>query len=203
MSGRLFIISAPSGTGKTSLLKIVMAQIQQLVFSVSHTTRQPRESERDGSDYYFVPREKFQEMIGTGAFLEWATVHDNYYGTALSPLVSELELNRDVILDVDVQGAEIVRRNSHLPASFIFVAPPDMKELEHRLRGRGTENEATIRTRLQNAHEEMASAEKYDYLVINDNLQRASEMVSSIIYAERARGHRTLEGTPIDMELLR
>ncbi|MEE4166400.1 MAG: guanylate kinase, partial [Desulfocapsaceae bacterium] len=86
MSGRLFIISAPSGTGKTSLLKIVMAEIRQLVFSVSHTTRLPREAEHDGKDYYFVTREKFQQMIDSGAFLEWATVHDNYYGTALSPL---------------------------------------------------------------------------------------------------------------------
>ncbi len=203
MSGRLFIISAPSGTGKTSLLKIVMAEIRQLVFSVSHTTRLPREAEHDGKDYYFVTREKFQQMIGSGAFLEWATVHDNYYGTALSPLASELELNHDVILDVDVQGAEIVRRNSRLPASFIFIAPPDMKELEYRLRGRGTENEETIRRRLQNAHKEMAGAEKYDYLVINDNLQRAAELVSSIIYAERARGRRTPEGKPIDMEQIR
>ncbi len=199
MSGRLFIISAPSGTGKTSLLKIVMSQVRQLVFSVSHTTRPPREGERDGSDYYFVTREQFQAMIAAGAFLEWATVHDNYYGTALSPLASELEVNRDVILDIDVQGADIVRRDKRLPASFIFIAPPGMKELESRLRGRGTEKEETIRKRLQNARLEMGSGEKYDYFVINDDLQNAAKMVSAIIYAERARERRTIEGLVIDV----
>ncbi len=203
MSGRLFIISAPSGTGKTSLLKIVMSQVQQLVFSVSHTTRPPREGERDGRDYYFVTREHFQGMIASGAFLEWATVHDNYYGTALSTLASELEGNRDVILDIDVQGAEIVRRDERLPASFIFIAPPSMKELECRLRGRGTEKEETIRKRLQNARNEMGSGEKYDYFVINDDLQGAAGLVSAIIYAERARDRRTAEGMPIDMGLIR
>ena len=203
MSGRLFIISAPSGTGKTSLLKIVMSQVHQLVFSVSHTTRPPREGERDASDYYFVTRETFQAMIAAGAFLEWATVHDNYYGTALSPLASELEANRDVILDIDVQGADIVRRDKRLPASFIFVAPPGMKELERRLRGRGTEKEETIRKRLQNARIEMGSGEKYDYVVVNDDLQNAAKMVSAIIYAERARDRRTIEGMAIDMRSIR
>lgn len=203
MSGRLFIISAPSGTGKTSLLKIVMSQVQRLVFSVSHTTRPLREGERDGRDYYFVSPDTFQEMIAGGAFLEWAMVHDNYYGTALSPLASELEVNRDVILDIDVQGAEIVRRDKRLPASFIFIAPPDMKQLEYRLRGRGTEEEETIRKRLQNARNEMGSGEKYDYFVVNDDLQGAAGLVSAIIYAERARHRRTAGGTPIDMGLIR
>ena len=203
MSGRLFIISAPSGAGKTSLLKIVMSQVQQLVFSVSHTTRPPREGERDGRDYHFVTRRHFREMIASGAFLEWATVHDNYYGTALSPLASELEGNRDVILDIDVQGAEIVRRDKRLPASFIFIAPPSMNELECRLRGRGTEKEETIRKRLQNARNEMGSSGEYDYFVINDDLQGAAGLVSAIIYAERARDRRTAEGSPIDMGVLR
>ena len=203
MSGRLFIISAPSGTGKTSLLKIVMVQVRRLVFSVSHTTRLPRDGERDGNDYYFVTREHFQAMIAAGAFLEWATVHGNYYGTALAPLASELEANRDVILDIDVQGAEIVRRDKRLPATFIFIAPPGMKELECRLRGRGTEKEETIRKRLRNARIEMGSGGKYDYFVINDDLQNAAKMVSAIIYAERARDRRTIEGITIDMESIR
>jgi guanylate kinase len=203
MSGKLFIISAPSGTGKTSLLEIVMSEVERLVFSVSHTTRPPREGERDGKEYYFVAKEEFQQMIAAGEFLEWAMVHDNYYGTALSPLSRQLEQNRDVILDIDVQGAEIIRRDGRLPAAHIFIAPPGMEELERRLRGRATEKEQTIQKRLKNAHSEMAHCEKYDYFIINDNLQQAAGLVSSIIYAERARSRRTAQGLPVDVETIR
>jgi guanylate kinase len=203
MSGKLFIISAPSGTGKTSLLEIVMSEVERLVFSVSHTTRQPREGERDGQEYYFVAKEEFQQMIAAGEFLEWAMVHDNYYGTALSPLSHQLEQNRDVLLDIDVQGAEIIRRDGRLPACHIFIAPPDMAELERRLRGRATEEEQTIQKRMQNAHSEMAHCEEYDYFIINDNLQRAAGLVSSIIYAERARSRRTAQGLPVDVGMIR
>lgn len=203
MSGKLFIISAPSGTGKTTLLEIVMSEVERLVFSVSHTTRPPREGERDGKEYYFVAKEEFQQMIAAGEFLEWAMVHDNYYGTALSPLSRQLEQNRDVILDIDVQGAEIIRRDGRLPAAHIFIAPPGMEELERRLRGRATEKEQTIQKRLKNAHSEMAHCEKYDYFIINDNLQRAAVLVSSIIYAERARSRRTAQGLPVDVEKIR
>ena len=203
MSGKLFIISAPSGTGKTSLLEIVMSEVERLVFSVSHTTRPPREGERDGKEYYFVAKEEFQQMIAAGEFLEWAMVHDNYYGTALSPLSRQLEQNHDVILDIDVQGAEIIRRDGRLPAAHIFIAPPGMEELERRLRGRATEREQTIQKRLKNAHSEMAHCEKYDYFIINDNLQRAAGLVSSIIYAERARSRRTAQGLPVDVEMIR
>lgn len=203
MSGKLFIISAPSGTGKTTLLEIVMSEVERLVFSVSHTTRPPREGERDGKEYYFVGKEEFQQMIAAGEFLEWAMVHDNYYGTALSPLSRQLEQNRDVILDIDVQGAEIIRRDGRLPAAHIFIAPPGMEELERRLRGRATEKEQTIQKRLKNAHSEMAHCEKYDYFIINDNLQRAAGLVSSIIYAERARSRRTAQGLPVDVEKIR
>lgn len=203
MSGKLFIISAPSGTGKTSLLEIVMSEVERLVFSVSHTTRPPREGERDGKEYYFVAKEEFQQMIAAGEFLEWAMVHDNYYGTALSPLSRQLEQNHDVILDIDVQGAEIIRRDGRLPAAHIFIAPPGMEELERRLRGRATEREQTIQKRLKNAHSEMAHCEKYDYFIINDNLQRAAGLVSSIIFAERARSRRTAQGLPVDVEMIR
>lgn len=203
MSGKLFIISAPSGTGKTSLLKIVMSEVERLGFSVSHTTRPEREGERDGKEYYFVTKEEFQKMMAAGEFLEWAMVHGNYYGTALSPLSRQLELNEDVILDIDVQGAEIIRRDGRLPATHIFIAPPDMKELERRLRGRGTEKEQTVQKRLRNAHSEMAHCEKYDYFIINDDLQRAAGLVSSIIYAERVRDRRTAHGIPVDMGLIR
>lgn len=203
MSGKLFIISAPSGTGKTSLLKSVMSEVERLVFSVSHTTRPPRQGERNGKEYYFVAKEAFQQMVAAGEFLEWATVHDNYYGTALLPISAQLERNIDVILDIDVQGAEIVRREGKLSASHIFIAPPDMAELERRLRGRGTENEHTIQKRLKNAQSEMLHCDRYDYVIINDTIQIAARLVSSIIHAERARQRRSAQGIPLDMESIR
>jgi len=203
MSGKLFIISAPSGTGKTSLLKHVMSGVERIVFSISHTTRPPRTGEGEGRDYYFVRKERFQEMVAAGEFLEWAVVHDNYYGTALSAISEQLKRNYDVILDIDVQGAEIIRSEKKLPASHVFIIPPDMAELENRLRGRGTENEQTIQKRLRNARDEILQCQRYDYVVVNDTLQRAAQLVSSIICAERARGRRTAQGIPIDLESLR
>jgi len=197
MSGRLFIISAPSGTGKTSLLKRVMSTVERIDFSVSHTTRLPRHGEIHGREYFFIKKERFERMIDKGEFLEWAMVYDNYYGTALSTLSKKLEQNQDVILDIDVQGAEIIRKEGRLPASHIFIAPPDMIELERRLRGRGTEEEETIQKRLRNASREMDFSPKYDYFIINDDLDRAAELVCSIIFAERARNRRTMEGLPL------
>lgn len=202
MSAKLFIISAPSGTGKTSLLQLVMSTVARVAFSVSHTTREPREGEKDGRDYFFVTKQKFQQMIEAQEFLEWALVHDNYYGTALSPVVHQLERDIDVILDIDVQGADIIRKENRLVSTHIFIASPDMAELERRLRGRGTEDEATIRRRLENAEAEMKHCQDYDYFVINDTLEYAAQQVSSIIHAERARDRRTLRGIPVDMELI-
>lgn len=196
MSGRLFIISAPSGTGKTSLLKRVMSTIERVVFSVSHTTRPPRAGEIHGREYFFIDKQNFVQMIKNSEFLEWALVHDNYYGTALSMLSEKLAQDQDVILDIDVQGAEIIRKGGRLPASHIFIAPPDMEELERRLRGRGTEEEETIQKRLRNAHNEMKLSHHYDYFIINDDLGRAAETICSIIIAERARDRRDLGGLP-------
>ena len=198
MPGKLFIISAPSGTGKTSILKKVMERVENIVFSVSHTTRNPRKGESDGGDYYFVQKELFLEMIDKKSFLEWAEVHGNHYGTAIGPLRSRLDQGCDVILDIDVQGAEIVRRDSRLPATYIFIAPPDLQELERRLRGRGTEDEESINKRLENGRAELSHKEKYEYLVINDDLEQAVLMVSSIVYAERSRDRRSVQGTPIE-----
>ena len=134
VSGNLIIVSAPSGTGKTSILKQVIAQLDRVEFSVSHTTRTPRHGEKDGRDYYFVNHDTFEQMIDTGAFLEWARVHENYYGTAAAPIADKLRNGFDVILDIDVQGAEIIRQNSRLDYVDIFIAPPDATELEARLR---------------------------------------------------------------------
>ena len=195
MSGMLIIVSAPSGTGKTTVLQETMQQVERLVFSVSHTARQPRPGEQDGRDYFFVSKQQFEEMIKNNGFLEWALVHDNYYGTALASLRAGLDAGFDMVLDIDVQGAEIVRQQSRLETIDIFIAPPDQAELEKRLRRRGTEDEQTILKRLANAVEEMNQCSKYEYLIVNDSVENAVTMLSGIIYAERARKRRALDGT--------
>jgi guanylate kinase len=195
MSGMLIIVSAPSGTGKTTVLQETMQQVERLVFSVSHTARQPRPGEQDGRDYFFVSKQQFEEMIKNNGFLEWALVHDNYYGTALASLRAGLDEGFDIVLDIDVQGAEIVRQQSRLETIDIFIAPPDQAELEKRLRRRGTEDEQTILKRLANAVEEMNQCSKYEYLIVNDSVENAVTMLSGIIYAERARKRRALDGT--------
>lgn len=196
MSGNLIIVSAPSGTGKTSILKQVIAQVERLEFSISHTTRASRRGEQEGRDYYFVPQRKFEKMIDDGAFLEWARVHENYYGTAAAPIADKLRNGFDVILDIDVQGAEIIRQNTRMDYIDIFISPPDATELEARLRQRGTEDEQSIATRLANSVEEMLQSSKYRYLIVNDRLEDAVTILCSIIYAARAEGRRGLNGQP-------
>ena len=194
MSGTLIIVSAPSGTGKTTILKRVMAEVGNLAFSVSHTTRVPRKGEVDGRDYCFVDRVHFEKMIDNRDFLEWAEVHDNYYGTALDPLRRKLDLGYDVVLDIDVQGANIIRNGGRLPAIYVFIAPPDIAELEKRLRGRGTEDEDTVVKRLKNAAEEMKSSDSYEYLIVNDRLEKAAQELCGIIYSEREGKKKMLDG---------
>ena len=201
MNGRLFVISAPSGTGKTTLLRQVMAGIAGLAFSVSHTTRPPRDGEQAGIDYHFVSRQDFLDMRDRGSFLEWAFVHDNFYGTSLQEVHGRLGQGLDVILDIDVQGAAVVRRSTALEASHIFIIPPGLQELERRLRGRGTESEEKLRTRLQNARKEMEAAREYQYLIVNDVLDEAAEVLRAIILAERAKAHRLPDGNPITLRL--
>jgi len=196
-AGRLFVISAPSGAGKTTLLKQVMVNIPGLVFSISHTTREPRPGERNGVDYHFVSRAEFLAMIERGLFLEYAEVHDNLYGTSGEALALQLLDGMDVILDIDVQGAAILRKKGQPEATNIFISPPNLMELERRLRGRGTESEEMIKVRLKNAETEMNAAAVYEYLIINDNLEEATNLLSSIIMAERARAHRLPSGQPI------
>jgi guanylate kinase len=197
MGGNLIIVSAPSGTGKTTILKRVMRQVERLAFSVSHTTRSPRSGETDGRDYFFVSRDLFEQMIEDGAFLEWARVHDNYYGTATAPIKEKLDEGFDVVLDIDVQGADIVRRQSRLDCVDIFIAPPNRVELENRLRRRGTEDERSLDVRLANSIEEMAQSPNYRYLIVNDRLDEAVTVLTSIIYATRAEGRRALNGLPL------
>jgi guanylate kinase len=201
--GILFVISAPSGTGKTTLLKKVMARLPGLNFSVSHTTRLPRNGERHGADYYFVDRSEFERMVDDKQFLEWAHVHDKFYGTSTEAVSKQLEEGQDIILDIDVQGAAIIRNCEQLKAVQIFIAPPGLTVLEQRLRGRNTEDEETIRLRLQNARAEMQAAAMYDYLIVNDLLDEAAEILASIIIAERSRAHRRPSGEPVQLELTR
>lgn len=196
-TGRLFVVSAPSGTGKTTLLKRVMHRLPGLAFSVSHTTRAPRPGEKDGVDYHFIAPAQFLEMIDRDLFLEHAKVHANLYGTSWAAIKQQLAVGIDVILDIDVQGAAIVRRSGGLEATHIFISPPSLVELERRLRGRGTESEEMIAVRLDNARIEIGAISDYEYLIINDQLDATADLFASIIVAERARAHRLPSGKPI------
>lgn len=198
-SGKLFILSAPSGAGKSTLLKKVMADLPGLAFSVSHTTRLPRPGEQDGVDYHFVSRARFEDMRDQGLFLEWAEVHGNLYGTSGPAVRAQLSAGIDVILDIDVQGAAIIRNSVSIPAATLFVAPPSLQELERRLRGRGTDREETIALRLENARIEMGAAATYEYLIVNDRLEQAVDTVRAIVIAERSRGRRLPSGQAIEI----
>jgi guanylate kinase len=177
-------------------LKQVIDRVERLEFSISHTTRPSRQGEQEGRDYHFVGRQTFERMIQENAFLEWAMVHENYYGTAVAPVKEKLRHGLDVILDIDVQGAEIIRQQERIDYIDVFIAPPNSTELEARLRRRGTEDEQSIATRLANSVEEMLHSSKYRYLVVNDRLEEAVIMLSAIIYAQRAQGRRNLHGQP-------
>ncbi|NIA04637.1 MAG: guanylate kinase [Proteobacteria bacterium] len=198
--GILLVLSAPSGGGKTTILKKVMAGLPGLVFSVSHTTRKPRPGEQDGRDYYFVSRLEFESIRDRhpSGFLEWAEVHGNLYGTSRAAVEQRLGGGRDVVLDIDVQGAAQIRQSAD-PVT-VFIAPPSLAELEARLRGRGTENEQTLALRLENAKQELTTMDLYDYLVVNDRLDEAVESLRSIIIAERCRRRRTVDGVPVQVD---
>ena len=198
--GNLFIISAPSGTGKTTILKRVISELESIVFSVSHTTRAPRIGEKEGVDYFFVEKDTFETMQKQGLFFEWAEVHANLYGTSSHAVKELTEQGKDVILDIDVQGARQVMDKVREKVFFVFIAPPSLQELEKRLANRGTESESVISTRLKNAHDEMKSLEHYDYVIINEQVDRAVEVLKSIIIAERSRKRRSVSGEPLKLD---
>ena len=160
--GLALVVSAPSGAGKTTLCRRLLAEDDSISFSVSYTTRPPRAKERPGVDYFFVSRKTFEEMIKAGAFLEWAEVHGNLYGTSKGQVLEALEAGRDVLLDIDVQGAAQVKEILGRDAVLVFVLPPGFEELERRLRKRSTEDEATIRKRLENAPMKCEGDKTYD-----------------------------------------
>jgi guanylate kinase len=191
--GELFILSAPSGAGKTTLIQNLVngrfADLGGLAFSVSHTTRQPRQGELDGKDYHFVDHATFLGMIQEDAFLEWAKVHDNYYGTSRQEVFPRLERGIDVLLDIDVQGAEQVV--ARVPdAHSIFVLPPGYEALERRLRLRGLDDDGTIARRLAVSLGEVNRYDRYRYVIINDDARRASEALAAIILEKRYRRER-------------
>lgn len=189
--GNLFVISAPSGVGKTTLCRRLLERISGISFSISYTTRNHREGEFDGIDYYFVTEERFKEMVSADSFLEWAQVYGNFYGTEKSEVLSRLKLGEDVLLDIDIQGARQVRR-LFPGAILIFLLPPSWSVLEARLRDRGSEDSSRLKLRMANAKSEMDAVHEYDFAVINDDLSRATEDLKSIVIAQRCITTRTL-----------
>ena len=187
--GLLFIVSAPSGTGKTTLVEQLVQRIPHLRMSRSYTSRPARATEKDGVDYNFVTRERFEAMVAAGQFLEWAPVVDNLYGTCAADTEALLAAGDDVVLVIDVQGARKVRALG-IETNVVFVMPPSQKVLEERLRQRSTDTEVQIQRRLQVAREEVHSFVEYDFVVVNDDLTAAVDRLHSIIIAERGRLQR-------------
>jgi len=184
----VYIISAPSGSGKSTLVNDVLKRVPELHFSVSYTTRQPRGSEKDGREYFFVSRDEFEAMIRHDEFLEYAEVFGNYYGTARRFLREAESRGYDLLLDIDVQGASQVK--AKVPGAVtIFVLPPDRDKLEWRLRNRGLDSEEVIRRRLVTASREIENYDKYDYILINDRLEQSMDALRAIVLSERLR-HR-------------
>lgn len=184
--GILFVVSAPSGTGKTTLIERLVQIVADLTMSRSYTSRPARDGEADGVDYNFISRQKFEEMARAGEFLEWADVFGNLYGTSATDTASCLERGCDLVLVIDVQGARQVR-NRRRDTVGVFVLPPSFEVLEHRLRGRSKDAEEAIQRRLRTARAEVAAYTEYDYVVINDELDACVERLKGIVLAERAR----------------
>jgi guanylate kinase len=182
----VFIISAPSGSGKSTLVNVVRRTIPDLQFSISYTTRTPRGTEKDGCEYFFISREQFEEMVRNQDFLEHADVFGNYYGTAKSFLNKAESANKDLLLDIDVQGAEQIKRK--LPEAIsIFIMPPNRAELERRLRERSQDSEPVIQKRLKAAGREIENYRKYDYILVNDRLEDSVSTLEAILLSERLK----------------
>jgi guanylate kinase len=189
--GTLFIVSAPSGAGKTSLCKRIIDIFPNLRQSVSFTTRPMRPGEREGVDYFFVDSETFDDMVAHGAFAEWAEVHGNRYGTAIQALEQWRDAGCNVLLDIDTQGAQQLRE-SYGQGVFIFILPPDFDELRRRLEGRGTDSAQVIERRISNAREEIRQSIHYDYIIVNDDFETALSQMKAIIVAEDCRAQKML-----------
>jgi guanylate kinase len=187
--GLLFIVSGPSGSGKTTLSREMVRLFPNLHFSISHTTRPIRPGDQNGRDYYFASEEEFQRMVDGGEFVEWATIYGRRYGTSRGMLQEIWDQGADALLDIDGQGARQIR-DQQWPGIFVFIRPPSWPELERRLAQRKTEDKTAMAERLGKARREMEEARWYDYLIINDDLERAKVHLQSIILAERCRRER-------------
>jgi guanylate kinase len=184
--GSVFVISAPSGAGKSTLVRRLVASTPDLVFSVSHTTRPRRAGEKKGRDYYYVTRRRFERMVAGHEFIEWAEVFGHFYGTSKTQLEKALGNGRDVLLDIDVQGHEQVRKR--LPEALsVFVLPPSFQELKRRLTNRHSDAPEVVERRLAAARQEISHWPEYDYLVVNDRLSRATQALRAIVQAGRMR----------------
>jgi len=184
MIGHLYIVTAPSGAGKTTLVRLLLGSDSEIRVSISMTTRAPRTGEKDGRDYHFVDVKDFLGRVSRGEFLEWAEVHGNYYGTSKHWIEAEMTAGRDVVLEIDWQGAQQVRRA--FPAAIsVFILPPSLEALNDRLSGRGTDSAKTIARRIAAAREEMRHVDEFDYVIINDDLQQAHDNLLSVISASR------------------
>jgi len=183
--GRLFILSAPSGAGKSTLCRAVLDHFPDMLYSISYTTRAPRQGEQDGVHYYFIARDEFKQGIEQGRWAEWALVHDNYYGTSAELLDRGLNGGQDILLDIDVQGmGQIIAR---YPAGVaIFIMPPSLEILRRRLETRGTDNPEVIAVRLKNAQQEMAQKDRYRHIIVNDRLADATTELIGIIEKYRS-----------------
>ena len=192
-SGDLFTVSSPSGGGKTTLInRLLTRHPGEFEFSVSHTTRPRRSGEVDGREYHFISPKDFREMVNRDEFLEWAEVHGQLYGTSKEEVLPRLRLGRDVILDIDVQGVRQVK--SRYPSAVsIFIFPPTAEELERRLRARGLDDEGQIEKRLANAAREIDEASVYDYVIINEDLERALDALEAVVASRRLRPARLLD----------
>jgi guanylate kinase len=184
--GRIFVVSAPSGAGKTTLLNRLLAEFPDIARSVSCTTRPPRTGEKEGVDYLFVSEERFREMVKSDQFFEWEEVHSYFYGTPKGPLGDRRRKGLDTVLDIDTRGAMSVRR-AYPDACLIFLMPPSIEALESRLKARQTEAPKALKTRLDNARREMAEKDRFDYVIINDDIDRAYQELRDVI--DQVRRH--------------
>lgn len=187
MSGQILIISGPSGSGKSTLLSRLMAEFDNLYFSISSTTREPRAEEKNGVDYNFISTDEFKQGIEQGKFLEWANVHKNYYGTSLEPVEKALKDDKIVIFDIDVQGFHLAMKQYKELITSVFITTKDRLELKKRLIKRGSDDEQTIENRLFNAATEIAHIGEYDYLIINDDLNSSYEKLKAIFISMRSK----------------
>jgi len=194
-NGIIFILSAPSGTGKTTICKLLIQKLPDLKFSISHTTREPRNGEVEGIDYHFTSKKKFEEKIERGEFLEWAKVFKNYYGTAFESVDRHHLNGDDVIIELDVQGAQSLRA-IHYKAVFIFMMPPSLEALETRLNNRGTEPASTIQERLKISEKEIQLSPLYDYILTNVDAEQTTGHLLAIITAEHLRKERYKPSSP-------